>query len=219
MDLFSPAALSALLQVLVINIALSGDNVIVIGAVAARVESAKRPRVIGWGIGAAIALRIVLAVLAVDLLAILGLTLAGGILLLWVAWRLYRDSKALGVPDSAPARGPRPNSQREFGGIETQGGPGKVTFARAILQVAIADVSMSVDNALAVAGAANRNVPVLIIGLVLSVAVMAVAANYVARLLQRHAWLSWVGILLVLYVALSMIWRGSGDLPAILHRL
>lgn len=205
MDLFSAAALSALLQVLVINIVMSGDNVIVIGAVAARVASGERRRVIVWGMGAAIALRIVLAVFAVDLLAILGLTLAGGILLLWVAWRLYRDSVPRSVPESSPAA--------------RLSAPAPVTFGRAILQVAIADLSMSIDNALAVAGAANRNVPVLIIGLVLSVAIMAVAANYVARLLQRHPWLSWVGVLLVLYVALRMIWQGSGELPAVLHRL
>jgi YjbE family integral membrane protein len=205
LDLFSTAALSALLQVLVINIVLSGDNVIVIGAVAARVKSAERPRVIGWGMGAAIALRIVLAVLAVDLLAVLGLTLAGGILLLWVAWRLYRDSVGRDAPESSPAVPHR--------------GPAPVTFGRAILQVAVADISMSIDNALAVAGAANRNVPVLIIGLGLSVAIMAVAATYVARLLQRFPWLSWVGVLLVLYVALSMIWRGSGEVSVVLHQL
>lgn len=205
MDLFSTQALSALFQVLVINIVLSGDNVIVIGAVAARVATAKRARVIAWGVGAAIALRIVLAVLAVDLLEILGLTLAGGILLLWVAWRLYRDSLGRDMAESEPASQGR--------------SPAPVTFAHAILQVAIADVSMSLDNALAVAGAASRNVPVLIIGLVLSVAIMAVAANYVARLMQRHPWLSWVGVLLVLYVALNMIWQGSGELPAVLHRL
>lgn len=188
-----------------INIVLSGDNVIVIGAVAARAQSSERARVIAWGVGTAIALRIILAVLAVDLLKILGLTLAGGILLLWVAWRLYRDSLEREAPKSAPA--------------ERQVISEPVTFRRAILQVAIADVSMSLDNALAVAGAASRNLPVLIIGLVLSVAIMAVAANYVARLMQRHSWLSWVGVLLVLYVALTMIWQGSGELPAVLRRL
>lgn len=204
LDLFSTAALSALLQVLVINIVLSGDNVVVIGAVAARVAAQDRPRVIAWGMGTAIALRLVLAVIAVDLLQILGLTFAGGILLLWVAWRLYRDSLARDVPETSPA---------------APTGRPPVSFGNAILQVAIADVSMSVDNALAVAGAAKQNFAVLIIGLVLSVAIMAVAANYVARLLQRHPWLSWVGVLLVLYVALSMIWQGSGELPALLRRL
>ena len=206
MDLLSTAALFALFQVLAINIVLSGDNVIVIGMVAGRVRARDRRRVIAWGMGVAIALRIVLALIAVDLLAILGLTLAGGILLLWVAWRLYRDTLA-GGEDAEPDSGAR------------RGHAAPVPFARAIAQVAIADVSMSVDNALAVAGAANQNLPVLVIGLVLSVAMMAVAANFVARLLQRHPWLSWVGVLLVLYVSLEMIWRGSGDLPAILRRL
>lgn len=205
MDLFSTAALSALLQVLVINIVLSGDNVIVIGAVAARATPSERARVIAWGVGAAIALRIVLAVLAVDLLKILGLTLAGGILLLWVAWRLYRDSSGRDRGESAPA--------------DRLSASKPVTFRRAILQVALADVSMSLDNALAVAGAASRNLAVLIIGLVLSVAIMAVAANYVARLMRRHPRLSWVGVLLVLYVAVSMIWQGSSELPALLRRL
>ncbi len=205
MNLFSTAALSALLQVLVINIVLSGDNVIVIGAVAARAAPSERARVIAWGVGAAIAMRLVLALLAVDLLEILGLTFAGGILLLWVAWRLYRDSIGRDAAESETTSKRRP--------------PEPVTFGRAIMQVAVADVSMSLDNALAVAGAASRNVPVLIIGLVLSVAIMAVAAHYVARLMQKHPWLSWVGVLLVLYVALNMIWQGSGEVSTLLRRL
>ncbi len=207
MDLFSTSAFFALLQVLVINIVMSGDNVIVIGMVAGRVHPKERPKVIAWGMGAAIALRIVLALLAVDLLAILGLTLAGGILLLWVAWRLYRDTLGGDKQDDSP----------DSHGIAHRAAP--VTFGRAIAQVAIADVSMSVDNALAVAGAANQNLPVLVTGLVLSVGFMAVCANYVARLLQRHPYLSYVGVLLVLYVSLEMIWRGSSDLPEILRRL
>jgi YjbE family integral membrane protein len=204
LNLLSTTALFALFQVLLINIVLSGDNVIVIGAVAGRVDPKQRPRVIAWGLGAAIALRILLALLAVDLLAILGLTLAGGLLLLWVAWRLYRDA--------LPSGQLRP---------ETPAGSAQaaVPFGRAIIQVAIADISMSIDNALAVAGAANQNLPVLVIGLVLSVAFMVVAANYVAKLLQRYPWLTYVGVLLVLYVSISMIWRGSGEVPQILQRL
>jgi YjbE family integral membrane protein len=140
LNLFSTSALFALFQVLLINIVLSGDNVIVIGAVAGRVHPQQRPKVIAWGLGAAIALRILLALLAVDLLAILGLTLAGGLLLLWVAWRLYRDTLA-----GAQALESATGSARV-------GVP--VPFGRAIFQVAIADISMSIDNALAVAGAA-----------------------------------------------------------------
>ncbi len=206
MNLFSTAALFALFQVLLINIVLSGDNVIVIGAVAGRVDPKLRPKVIAWGLGAAIALRILLAVLAVDLLAVIGLTLAGGLLLLWVAWRLYRDAF--------------PGDQQQ---PESPAGPARavvpVPFGRAIIQVAIADISMSIDNALAVAGAANQNLPVLVIGLILSVAFMAVAANYVAKLLQRYPWFTHIGVLLVLYVSISMIYRGSGEVSQLLQRL
>jgi YjbE family integral membrane protein len=201
---FSAAAAFAFLQVLVINIVLSADNVIVIGMTAGRVAAKDRRRVIAWGMGAAIALRIVLAVVALDLLAVLGLTLAGGILLLWVAWRLYRDIVAGHADRKTKSSGESAHA---------------VPFRRAIMQVAIADISMSVDNALAVAGAANQNVPVLIVGLVLSVAIMGIAASYVAKLLQRYPSLSWIGVLLVLYVALEMIWRGSGDIPELLRRL
>lgn len=202
MNLFSTAALFALVQVLLINIVLSGDNVIVIGAVAGRVDPKLRPKVIAWGLGVAIGLRILLALLAVDLLKILGLTLAGGLLLLWVAWRLYRDTLS--------ARKVRP---------EISHAAVPVPFGRAIIQVAIADISMSIDNALAVAGAANQNLPVLVIGLVLSVAFMVVAANYVAKLLQRYPWLTYVGVLLILYVSISMIWRGSTEISQFLQRL
>ena len=206
MNLFSTSALFALFQVLLINIVLSGDNVIVIGAVAGRVDPKQRPKVIAWGLGVAIGLRILLALLAVDLLKILGLTLAGGLLLLWVAWRLYRDTIS--------AREARPESAA---GSAHAAVP--VPFGRAIIQVAIADISMSIDNALAVAGAANQNLPVLVIGLVLSIAFMVVAANYVAKLLQRYPWLTYVGVVLVLYVAISMIWRGSGEISQIMQRL
>ena len=206
MSLFTTASLFALFQVLLINIVLSGDNVIVIGAVAGRVDPKQRPRVIAWGLGVAIGLRILLALLAVDLLAVLGLTLAGGLLLLWVAWRLYRDTSS--------AREHRPESPA---GSAQAAVP--VPFGRAIIQVAIADISMSIDNALAVAGAANQNLPVLVIGLILSIAFMVIAANYVAKLLQRYPWLTYVGVLLVLYVSITMIWRGSGEVSQILHRL
>ena len=207
MDLFSPTAWFAFVQVLAINIVLSADNVVVIGMVAGRVRAADRSRVITWGMGVAIALRLVLALIAVDLLKILGLTFAGGILLLWVTWRMYRDTIA----------GSEGEAESDSGQSHSQSG--HVPFGRAIAQVAIADVSMSVDNALAVAGAANQNLPVLVVGLVLSVAIMAVAANYVAKLLQRHPYLAYIGVLLVLYISLEMIWRGSGELPAILKRI
>ena len=212
MELFSSSALIALAQVLMINIVLSGDNAVVIGMVAARVSSENRKKVILWGMVAAVVLRILLALVAVDLLNILGLTLAGGLILLWVAWRLYRDIR---------------EQSEERAGAELvwgEDGPGAATttavpLARAIRQIAIADISMSVDNVLAIAGAANQNIPVLIIGLVLSIALMGAAAGYIAGLLQRYPALSYVGLALILYVAGEMIWEGKDDLPEIIRMI
>jgi YjbE family integral membrane protein len=211
-ELFSSSALIALAQVLMINIVLSGDNAVVIGMVAARVSSENRKKVILWGMVAAVVLRILLALVAVDLLNILGLTLAGGLILLWVAWRLYRDIR---------------EQSEERAGAELvwgEDGPGAATttavpLARAIRQIAIADISMSVDNVLAIAGAANQNIPVLIIGLVLSIALMGAAAGYIAGLLQRYPALSYVGLALILYVAGEMIWEGKDDLPEIIRMI
>jgi YjbE family integral membrane protein len=212
LDLYSSSALFALFQVLMINIVLSGDNAIVIGMVAARVEARKRRLVILWGMGAAVVLRVLLSLVAVDLLDILGLSLAGGIILLWVAWRLYRDIREQGEGQA----GIKANAGHLKGGAGNPGSSG-VPLGRAILQIAIADISMSVDNVLAIAGAANRNVPVLVIGLVVSITLMGVAANFIARLLQRYPALSYVGVALIVYVAFEMIWDGSGDLNEIMH--
>jgi YjbE family integral membrane protein len=211
-DLFSSSALFALAQILMINIVLSGDNAVVIGMVAARVASEKRRAVILWGMVAAVVLRIVLALVAVDLLNILGLSLAGGILLLWVAWRLYRDireqhaGKAASKHAEAGAHAPGENGPRT-----------SVPLSRAIWQIAVADISMSVDNVLAIAGAANQNVPVLVIGLAVSIALMGVAATFIARLLQHYPALSYIGVALIVYVGGEMIWEGSGDVPEILR--
>lgn len=211
--MLSSSALIALAQVLMINIVLSGDNAVVIGMVAARVDARNRRTVILWGMGAAVLLRVLLALVAVDLLNILGLSLAGGIILLWVAWRLYRDIR-------------EQNAERAgLNAMAAQCQPGETLIAandsvplrRAIGQIAIADISMSVDNVLAIAGAANQNIPVLVIGLVVSVALMGVAATYIAQLLQRYPALSYVGVALIVYVAGEMIWDGSGDLPEILR--
>lgn len=211
MDLFSSSALFALAQVLMINIVLSGDNAVVIGMVAARVEAKNRRNVILWGMVAAVVLRVLLALVAVDLLNILGLSLAGGIVLLWVAWRLYRDIRQ----QNAEKAGLKT--------LETGGEPGEgngsvsaMALRSAIWQIAVADISMSVDNVLAIAGAANQNVPVLVIGLVVSIALMGVAATYIARLLQRYPALSYIGVALIVYVGVEMIWEGSGDVPEIL---
>ncbi len=213
MDLFSASALIALAQVLMINVVLSGDNAVVIGMVAARVQPSDRRRVILWGMGAAVVLRILLALVAVDLLNILGLLLAGGVILLWVAWRLYRDIRE----QSAEKAGLATMAAHGRDGVTNGGSASAVPFSRAIWQIAVADISMSVDNVLAIAGAANKNVAVLVIGLVVSVALMGVAATYIARLLQRYPALAYVGVILILYVGFEMIWEGSGDLPELMR--
>lgn len=214
MDLFSSSALVALAQVLMINIVLSGDNAVVIGMVAARVAPENRGNVILWGMVAAVLLRVLLALVAVDLLHILGLSLAGGIILLWVAWRLYRDIREQKEEQAGLAT---IEAERAHHGGAAVATTKAVTLASAIRQIAIADISMSVDNVLAIAGAANQNVPVLVIGLVVSIALMGVAATYIARLLQRYPALSYVGVALIVYVGAEMIWEGSEDLPEILR--
>ncbi len=215
MDLFSSSALIALVQVLMINIVLSGDNAVVIGMVAARVEPERRRKVILWGMGAAVLLRILLALVAVDLLYILGLTLAGGIILMWVAWRLYRD-----IREQAEERAGLEAVATKFQpGHAGPAARAAIPLGRAVGQIAIADISMSVDNVLAVAGAANQNVPVLVIGLIVSVALMGVAATFIAKLLQRYPAFSYVGVVLIVYVAGQMIWNGSDDVPEILRYL
>ena len=191
LTLFTQGGLTALAQVLMIDVMLAGDNAVVIGMAAARVPAPIRTKVIWAGLAAAVLFRLGLAVIAVRLLGIIGLTLAGGILLLWVAWRFWRDLK----------RHPPHAAQ-----VDTKG-----SLTRAIFQIVLADVSMSLDNVLAVAGAARQHLDVLAIGLLLSVALMGAAADMIARLLDRFRWISYLGLAVVVYVALSMIWSGTHD--------
>jgi len=215
-DFFTYSALFALFQVLMINIVLSGDNAVIIGMVAARVAPRDRHRVILWGMVAAVLLRVVLAVFAVRLLNVLGLMFAGGVVLLWVAWRLYRDIREAKQEKAAVDTLEEDQKTHGAGG---RAQAGAVPLRRAIFQVAIADVSMSVDNVLAIAGAANENVVILVIGLVISVALMGVAATYIARLLERHPALAYIGVILIVYVGAEMIWKGSSDVPALIKVL
>ena len=196
LTLFQPGGLIALAQVLMIDVVLAGDNAVVIGMAAARVPPAMRKKVIFWGLTAAVGLRIVMAAVAVQLLAIIGLTLAGGILLLWVCWRMWRD-----------IAGSKDHAAPEI--------DGQASAKRAIFQILIADVSMSLDNVLAVAGAARNHLDVLILGLLMSVALMGAAASYIAKLLERYRWIAYIGLAIVLYVALSMIWHGWHDVMKI----
>lgn len=203
MDAGLMSELTAFLQVLFIDLVLAGDNAIVVGMAAASVPLAQRRKVILMGIAAAVVMRIVFAILATKLLAIIGLTLAGGLLLAWVCWKMWRDLRSGQEEDAAAdlvADGE--------GGAAT--GPGK-TVMQAVVQVALADLSMSVDNVLAVAGAAGDHTWVLVSGLLLSVILMGVAATYIARLLTRYHWIGYLGLAMIVWVSLHMIWRGSNE--------
>jgi YjbE family integral membrane protein len=196
LTLFQEGGLFALAQVLMIDVVLAGDNAVVIGLAAARVPPELRKKVIFWGLIAAVVLRIAMAVVAVQLLAIIGLTLAGGILLLWVCWRMWRDISGHKGHDAPQIEG-------------------AASARRAILQILVADLSMSLDNVLAVAGAAREHLDVLVIGLLMSVGLMGAAANFIARLLERYRWIAYIGLLIVVYVALSMIWHGWEEVAKI----
>ena len=192
-DQATAEAVSILAEVVLINVALSGDNAIVVGLAAAGLPRVQRLRALWLGIAAATLLRLLFAFVATTLLEILGLLLAGGLLLLWVAWKLWREVKD------------------EGGGA----GPGAAkSFRAALWQIVVADVSMSLDNALAVAGAALGHPMILAAGLVISVLLMGAAAALLARLLQRYRWVAYLGLLVIVYVALGMIWSGAREIAA-----
>jgi len=194
MEILTAAGLTALLQVIAIDLVLAGDNAVVIGLAAAGLEPTQRKKAILVGILAATVLRIIFATVAVHLLAIIGLLLAGGLLLLWVCWKMWRE-----------LRGGHEEGEE---GAASEGAPRK-TFLQAATQIVVADVSMSLDNVLAVAGAAREHPGVLVVGLALSIALMGIAANFIARLLNRHRWIAYIGLAIILYVALDMIYRGA----------
>jgi YjbE family integral membrane protein len=203
---FTAEAFTALLQVIMIDLVLAGDNAIVIGLAAAGLPKDQRARAIFWGIAAATLMRIGFASVTVQLLQIIGLLLAGGILLLWVCWKMWRELRA--GPHSLEAieemNQEDVNADGQVGSAER-----KKTFGQAIWQIIVADVSMSLDNVLAVAGAARDYPYILIFGLALSIALMGIAASFIASLLQRHRWIGYVGLAIILYVALEMCYRGA----------
>lgn len=190
-----------LAMVILIDIAMSGDNAIIIGLAAAGLPPEQRRKAIFYGIMAAAIIRILFAVTVVYLLAIIGLLLAGGLLLLLVCWHMWkdlrRDSTQVPEDETAAAEGKPPKTLRQ-----------------AMTTIIIADVSMSLDNVLAVAGAAKENIAVLVFGLALSVALMGFAANVLAKLLERHKWIGYLGLAIIAYVAADMIWRGSLEIQA-----
>ena len=195
-ELFTQASIAAFLQVIMIDLVLAGDNAIIIGLAAAGLPPERRPRVILVGIVVATLLRIALAAVAVELLAIVGLLLAGGILLLWVTWKMWRELRG----------------QRHHAALADAADAPRKTFAQAAWQIVFADISMSLDNVLAVAGAARDHPAALVFGLGLSIVLMGFAANLVANLLNRHRWIAYFGLAIILYVALDMIWRGGHEL-------
>jgi YjbE family integral membrane protein len=200
LSMFPPGAVAALVQVIMIDLVLAGDNAVVIGLAAAGLPPPQRSKAILVGIIAATVLRLAFAAVAVELLEIAGLLLAGGILLLWVCWKMWRDLRGPGAEDTEAALTKR------------EAHVPKKTFAQAAWQIVLADVSMSLDNVLAVAGAARDHPYALIFGLGLSIVLMGVAATFIARLLNRHRWIAYVGLAIILYVALEMVWRGFWEI-------
>jgi YjbE family integral membrane protein len=207
--LISASALTAFFEILFIDIVLAGDNAIVVGALAAGLPAEQRKKVILIGVIAALVLRIAFALVVSQLLQIVGLVLAGGILLLWVAWRMFREIRHKG--ESA--------GSEEVSGDEHSGVAPAKSFASAAWGVALADVSMSLDNVLAVAGAAKDHPWVLVFGLILSVLLMGAAANFIARYIDRYRWIAWIGLLVILWVALKMIYEGAAHVAPVIAPL
>ncbi|MGF9562890.1 TerC family protein [Neorhizobium sp. JUb45] len=197
MEIFTAAGFAALLQVIAIDLVLAGDNAIVIGLAAAGLPAEQRKKAILVGIIAATVLRIGFAAITAQLLGIVGLQFIGGLLLAWVCWKMWTELRSA-------------DHNAEHAATEAEAGETRVkkTFAQAAMQIVIADVSMSLDNVLAVAGAAQDHPTVLIIGLIISIALMGLAANFVARLLHRHRWIAYVGLAVIVYVAGMMLYHG-----------
>jgi YjbE family integral membrane protein len=195
--------LLALVQVIFIDLVLAGDNAIVVGMAAASVPLADRRRVIIWGTAAAVVLRILFALVTTQLLAIIGLTLAGGLLLAFVAYQMYRELRTHGQDEVTPEEALEEGETKQ-----------PKTVAAAVWQVALADLSMSLDNVLAVAGAAKDHLEILVVGLVISIIMMALAANFIAKLIHKHRWVAWIGLLIIAYVAVDMIVRGMMQVAA-----
>jgi len=215
--LLTSEAIAAFFQVIIIDLVLAGDNAIVIGLAAAGLPQEQRTKAILIGIGAATALRIVFAGITTQLLRLVGLVFAGGLLLLWVCWKMWRELRA-SVEQEQEAAEALTGYDINANGTIAAHIPRK-TFVQAAGQIIVADVSMSLDNVLAVAGAAREQPVVLIFGLALSIALMGVAANFIARVLQNHRWIAYVGLAVILYVALEMIYRGAHELRPVVKMI
>jgi YjbE family integral membrane protein len=204
-EILTPAGLAVLLQVILIDLTMAGDNVVIMGTLTSGLPARERRKVIMLGVAIAVVFLIGFALVATQLLKITGLLLAGGLLLLWVAYNMYRELRPQAEVTADDPLTP---------GVE--GPAASKTFLRAAIQITLADLSMSLDNVLAVAAAARDHPSVLFVGLVLSVTFMGVAASFVARLIHRFPLLAWAGLLMILYVALKMIWEGWHDVAPLL---
>ena len=200
-NITEPAALAAFLQVLMIDLVLAGDNAIVVGALAAGLPADQRKKVILIGVLAALVLRIAFALVVQQLMGIVGLIFIGGILLAWVAWKMWRELRHTGQSHGSP----------EIEGDEHSGLKPAKSFAGAAWAVAVADVSMSLDNVLAVAGAAREHPGIMIVGLIFAVALMDLAANMIAKYIERYRWIAYFGLAVIVYVAVKMIYEGWVD--------
>ena len=212
-DLFTSEAVVAFIQVVAIDLVLAGDNAVVIGLAAAGLPTEQRTRAILIGIVGATALRIVFAGLTTQLLQIVGLLFAGGILLLWVCWKIWRELRTITDLDGVATQGDWDINRDGTVARRAR----RKTFGQAALQIVAADVSMSLDNVLAVAGAAREHPIVLVLGLVFSITLMGVAANWVASLLQKHRWIAYAGLAIIFYVACQMIYRGAYELKPVIN--
>ena len=204
---------AAFLSVLMIDLVLAGDNAVAVGLAAGGLPAKDRRKVILYGLGAAVVLRISFALITTWLLGVIGLLLAGGILLLWVCWKMWRELREQITHDQANARAALDGSHPELVAPQVK------SFRQAFLQVLIADVSMSLDNVLAVAGAAREHPAILVFGLLLSIALMGLAASAIANLLHRFRWIGFIGLAIVLYVAAHMIWEGHRSVVIDLHKV
>ena len=213
-DIITSHAVAALIQVVMIDLVLAGDNAVVIGLAAAGLPPEQRKRAIAIGILAATALRILCASIATQLLQVVGLSFAGGILLLWVCWKMWREIRTASQDQDRDSELLVDYALGRDGTVT--GRVCRKTLGQATLQIVVADVSMSLDNVLAIAGAAREHPFILVFGLLLSITLMGVAADWISRLLQRHRWIAYVGLAIILYVAGEMIYRGAHELePAI----
>lgn len=204
-ELFSPAGLTALFQVLMIDLVLAGDNAVAVGLAAGGLPAEQRKKAIFWGLAAAVVTRIGFALVTTQLLGIVGLLFAGGLLLLWVCWKMWRELRAQAASEEEAAGAAMDDDPATEPRVKPK------TFKDALIQILIADISMSLDNVLAVAGAAREHPAILVFGLLLSIALMGVAAHGIARLLHKYRWIGFVGLAIVLYVALHMMWQGHQD--------